>query len=79
MWPDVAYLPPFSSAYSRTTDCVIHETQPILPLLHHYFIQTRESEAAFNRAFRRLVGSPPATWRQVKTSSNGGSAVSFQR
>ena len=23
-----------------------------------------ESEAAFNRAFRRLVGSPPAAWRQ---------------
>jgi hypothetical protein len=32
-----------------------------------------------NRAFRRLVGSPPATWRQVKASSNGGRAVSFQR
>jgi AraC-like DNA-binding protein len=28
-----------------------------------------DSEAAFNRAFRRLVGSPPATWRQVRTSS----------
>ncbi len=25
-----------------------------------------DSEAAFNRAFRRLVGSPPATWRQVQ-------------
>jgi AraC family transcriptional regulator, alkane utilization regulator len=25
-----------------------------------------ESEAAFNRAFRRLVGSPPATWRQAQ-------------
>ena len=25
-----------------------------------------ESEAAFNRAFRRLVGSPPARWRQDK-------------
>ena len=25
-----------------------------------------ESEAAFNRAFRRFVGSPPATWRQAK-------------
>jgi AraC-like DNA-binding protein len=24
-----------------------------------------ESEAAFNRAFRRLVGAPPATWRQA--------------
>ena len=26
-----------------------------------------ESEAAFNRAFRRLVGSPPARWRQAMT------------
>jgi AraC-like DNA-binding protein len=25
-----------------------------------------ESEAAFNRAFRRLVGSPPATWRYAE-------------
>jgi AraC family transcriptional regulator, alkane utilization regulator len=30
-----------------------------------------ESEAAFNRAFRRLVGSPPATWRQAKVWSTG--------
>jgi hypothetical protein len=79
MWPDVAYLPPFSSAYSLTIDCVIHTTQPILPLLYHYLIQTRESEAAFNRAFRRLVGSPPATWRQVKAASNGANAVPIQR
>ena len=28
-----------------------------------------DSEAAFNRAFRRLVGSPPATWRQAKAMS----------
>jgi AraC family transcriptional regulator, alkane utilization regulator len=28
-----------------------------------------ESEAAFNRAFRRLVGSPPATWRQARDPS----------
>jgi AraC-like DNA-binding protein len=28
-----------------------------------------ESEAAFNRAFRRLVGSPPAAWRQASESS----------
>lgn len=28
-----------------------------------------ESEAAFNRAFRRLVGSPPATWRQAEGSA----------
>jgi AraC-like DNA-binding protein len=25
-----------------------------------------QSEAAFNRAFRRLVGLPPAAWRQAK-------------
>jgi len=29
-----------------------------------------ESEAAFNRAFHRLVGSPPATWRQAKDFSS---------
>jgi AraC-like DNA-binding protein len=29
-----------------------------------------ESEAAFNRAFRRLVGSPPATWRQAKANAD---------
>ena len=28
-----------------------------------------ESEAAFSRAFRRLVGSPPAAWRQANGSS----------
>jgi AraC-like DNA-binding protein len=28
-----------------------------------------ESEAAFNRAFRRFVGSPPATWRQARDPS----------
>ena len=28
-----------------------------------------DSEAAFNRAFRRLVGSPPATWRQARHAS----------
>jgi len=27
-----------------------------------------DSDAAFNRAFRRLVGSPPATWRQNQAS-----------
>ena len=37
-----------------------------------------ESEAAFNRAFRRLVGSPPATWRHVKTSSTGANGLSVQ-
>jgi AraC-like DNA-binding protein len=38
-----------------------------------------DSEVAFNRAFRRLVGSPPATWRQVKAASNGANAVPIQR
>jgi AraC family transcriptional regulator, alkane utilization regulator len=28
-----------------------------------------DSDAAFNRAFRRLVGSPPATWRQNNDSA----------
>jgi AraC family transcriptional regulator, alkane utilization regulator len=28
-----------------------------------------ESEAAFNRAFRRVVGTPPATWRQARVSA----------
>jgi AraC family transcriptional regulator, alkane utilization regulator len=37
-----------------------------------------DSEAAFNRAFRRLVGSPPATWRQVRASSQGVNALSVQ-
>jgi AraC-like DNA-binding protein len=36
-----------------------------------------DSEAAFNRAFRRLVGSPPATWRQVKASLTDGNALSI--
>jgi len=30
-----------------------------------------DSDAAFNRAFRRLVGSPPATWRQARDFSPG--------
>ena len=36
-----------------------------------------ESEAAFNRAFRRLVGSPPATWRDAKNlaRANDGHAA----
>jgi AraC family transcriptional regulator, alkane utilization regulator len=37
-----------------------------------------ESEAGFNRAFRRLVGSPPATWRQVRAPSTGGHTLSNQ-
>jgi AraC-like DNA-binding protein len=28
-----------------------------------------ESEAAFSRAFKRLVGVPPATWRRRRTAS----------
>lgn len=28
-----------------------------------------DSEAAFNRAFRRVVGTPPASWRQAKASA----------
>jgi AraC family transcriptional regulator, alkane utilization regulator len=31
-----------------------------------------ESEAAFNRAFRRLVGRPPATWRRDGIHSGSG-------
>jgi AraC family transcriptional regulator, alkane utilization regulator len=30
-----------------------------------------DSEAAFNRAFRRVVGTPPASWRQAKASAQG--------
>lgn len=35
-----------------------------------------DSEAAFNRAFHRIVGSPPATWRQARDSSRHASARS---
>jgi AraC-like DNA-binding protein len=28
-----------------------------------------ESEAAFNRAFKRITGSPPATWRRVRSAA----------
>jgi AraC-like DNA-binding protein len=31
-----------------------------------------ESEAAFNRAFNRLVGTPPGTWRQTSGVSQAG-------
>src|SRR5262245_53859989 len=30
-----------------------------------------ESEAAFNRAFRRLAGLPPAAWRQAESKGSG--------
>lgn len=38
-----------------------------------------ESEAAFNRAFRRLDGTPPAAWRQANESSNWGEQVASVR
>jgi AraC-like DNA-binding protein len=28
-----------------------------------------DSDATFNRAFRRIVGSPPSTWRQAATGA----------
>jgi AraC-like DNA-binding protein len=31
-----------------------------------------DSEAAFNRAFRRATGMPPATWRKAKASARAG-------
>jgi AraC-like DNA-binding protein len=37
-----------------------------------------DSEAAFNRAFHRIVGSPPATWRQAKDSSRHARARSSE-
>lgn len=33
-----------------------------------------ESEAAFNRAFRRATGTPPATWRRGRTGDENGAA-----
>jgi AraC-like DNA-binding protein len=33
-----------------------------------------DSDATFNRAFRRIVGSPPSTWRQAAT---GGASLSI--
>jgi transcriptional regulator GlxA family with amidase domain len=30
-----------------------------------------DSEAAFNRAFRRLVGTPPAAWREGAAPLSG--------
>lgn len=37
-----------------------------------------DSEAAFNRAFRRLVGAPPATWREGKAAAARENALSAQ-
>ncbi len=34
-----------------------------------------ESEAAFSRAFKRLVGAPPATWRRRMSNPPGGVAA----
>jgi AraC-like DNA-binding protein len=34
-----------------------------------------ESEAAFNRAFRRVVGAPPATWRRTGACLHGPEAA----
>jgi AraC-like DNA-binding protein len=34
-----------------------------------------ESEASFNRAFTRLVGALPGTWRQAKSASPGSGPV----
>jgi AraC-like DNA-binding protein len=31
-----------------------------------------ESEAAFNRAFKRSFGVPPATWRKNASATNVG-------
>jgi len=38
-----------------------------------------ESEAAFNRAFSRLVGKPPGTWRQTRGVAQAGAAGSRYR
>lgn len=34
-----------------------------------------DSEAAFARAFKRLVGTPPATWRRMQGEQNGPSGL----
>jgi AraC-like DNA-binding protein len=33
-----------------------------------------ESEAAFSRAFKRLVGTPPATWRRQRRTATASQA-----
>jgi AraC-like DNA-binding protein/mannose-6-phosphate isomerase-like protein (cupin superfamily) len=38
-----------------------------------------DSDAAFNRAFRRVVGSPPATWRQARDVPAGASRAAAER
>jgi AraC family transcriptional regulator, alkane utilization regulator len=37
-----------------------------------------ESEAAFNRAFRRVVGTPPATWRRAEAPADKDAAPADQ-
>ena len=34
-----------------------------------------ESEAAFNRAFKKLVGTPPGTWRKTRGQAGNGQAL----
>jgi AraC-like DNA-binding protein len=34
-----------------------------------------ESEAAFSRAFKKLVGQAPATWRKMHPGRNGSRAA----
>ena len=41
-----------------------NDPKPI-PVAYHGY----DSEAAFARAFKRLVGKPPATWRRAQRSS----------
>jgi AraC-like DNA-binding protein len=36
-----------------------------------------ESEAAFNRAFKRELGVPPATWRKTGGAATSGGASSL--
>lgn len=38
-----------------------------------------DSDAAFNRAFRRVVGSPPATWRQARDFSAEANDAAAER
>ena len=34
-----------------------------------------ESEAAFNRAFKRFVGTPPGTWRKAQAATRANQAM----
>ncbi len=33
-----------------------------------------ESEAAFNRAFKRMMGAPPGVWRKSRSTPNGSAS-----